>query len=80
MGGVAVEVAAAKADIIELTANMVIANMLLESVLSKLSSDPSLMSGTMSVKKVSSTNSATRVPKMERMQNVRGLNQSLSES
>ena len=78
--GVAVELAAAKADIMEPTAKMAITNMLLESVLSKSSSDSYLMSGAMTVRKVPSANSATSAPMMERMQNIKGLNQSFSES
>ena len=78
--GVAVELAAAKAEIMEPTANMAITNMVDESVLSKSSSDSYLMSGAMSVKKVPSANSATSAPIMESKQNINGLNQSLSVS
>ena len=68
--GVAVELAAAKAEIMEPTANMAITNMVDESVLSKSSSDSYLMSGAMSVKKVPSANSATSAPIIESKQNI----------
>ena len=52
--GVAVELAAAKADIIEPTAKMAITSIVDESVLSKSFSESFLISGAMSVMKVPS--------------------------
>ena len=78
--GVALELAAAKADTMEPTAKMAIPNMLLDRVFSRSSSDSCLMSGTISVRNVPSASVANRAPNIEKVQNITGLNQSLSEN
>ena len=78
--GVAVELAAAKADIMEPTAKIAITNILLDRVLSKSSNDSYWMSGAISVKNVPSANVATRAPIIDSIQNINGLNQRFSES
>ena len=76
--GVAVVLAAAKAEIIEPTVKVAITNMLEEMIFSNSVIDSVFKLGTISSKVVLSATCASSAPKIEIKQNITGLNHSFS--